>query len=890
MSKARFGIDVLLEKPWPVAGRRIGLITNASGVTAAGVPTWKALRDRAERAARASLRARARPRGRRRLHGGGRRRRSTRPRACRSSRSTARRRRACKPAARGLRGPRGDRLRRRRTSGAATTPTSGRCCSRWRPARARGCASSSATGPTRSAARSRARRSRTGYLTFVGLHPIPVRHGMTAGELARLFAAERRLDLDLVVCPAAGWARDMPFERDGPALGRAVAEHADGRHRARLSGHVPARGHEPLRGARARRGRSRSSARRGSTRVGAHRGAERPRAAGRSLPADAVPADVRQARRARRAAARSIHVTDRAAFRPFQTGLRVIEAARRLAPARLPLAHRALRVRRPAGDRPADRLATASARRVERGREPARPRSRATSTRPRPFRTRREPLPALSGPQARRRRVRRRPRLRQDVDHRRARPAAEGARACAVGTIKHTTRDVEDDVAGKDSQRHAAAGARGRRRSSRRRRTTVAALRRRGAARDGPARGSSRTATSSSSRATSRCRSRRSRSCGPGIARPDVIEPAARISDGPVLGLGADALLRRLGRDRRDRAARAPGSTARTVDSANAVPEVGCERPAVPRLRPRRHAHRRLRRDRRRARPTRWGGWACRRCSADRVRGMVGHGLESLLEEAVGAERAAEGVRLFRERYPRRRGREVAPAAGRRRGARDARPAGPSAWRWPPTSPRAFSRMILEAKGVGRALPRGRRAGRGHAGQAGSRRCCARSWRRPARAPDDTIVVGDMEVDFEFARAAGCRVVLIPGGSRSREELAARGRRRAARKHRRAAGVAGPALTRERRAGQRRIRLLMTTTFDPTGGNARAGPLLSARPGLGARGRARRRWRTRRSATAARRSPISTRGSRRASRRCSAREASSSRRPPPRPGSGRPRC
>jgi phosphoglycolate phosphatase-like HAD superfamily hydrolase len=26
-------------------------------------------------------------------------------------------------------------------------------------------------------------------------------------------------------------------------------------------------------------------------------------------------------------------------------------------------------------------------------------------------------------------------------------------------------------------------------------------------------------------------------------------------------------------------------------------------------------------------------------------------------------------------------------------------------------------------------------------------------------------------VDFEFARAAGCRVVLVPGGSRSLEEL-----------------------------------------------------------------------------------------------------------------------
>ena len=38
-------------------------------------------------------------------------------------------------------------------------------------------------------------------------------------------------------------------------------------------------------------------------------------------------------------------------------------------------------------------------------------------------------------------------------------------------------------------------------------------------------------------------------------------------------------------------------------------------------------------------------------------------------------------------------------------------------------------------------------------------------------APGETVAIGDMEVDSEFARAAGCRVVLIPGGSRSREEL-----------------------------------------------------------------------------------------------------------------------
>ena len=37
--------------------------------------------------------------------------------------------------------------------------------------------------------------------------------------------------------------------------------------------------------------------------------------------------------------------------------------------------------------------------------------------------------------------------------------------------------------------------------------------------------------------------------------------------------------------------------------------------------------------------------------SEETVRGMVGEGLEKLLEKAVGAVHAREGVRLFRERY-----------------------------------------------------------------------------------------------------------------------------------------------------------------------------------------------------------------------------------------------
>jgi uncharacterized protein YbbC (DUF1343 family) len=53
------------------------------------------------------------------------------------------------------------------------------------------------------------------YRSFVGLHPLPVRHGMTVGELASLFKAERDLDLDLRVVRMRGWKRRMAFEDTG---------------------------------------------------------------------------------------------------------------------------------------------------------------------------------------------------------------------------------------------------------------------------------------------------------------------------------------------------------------------------------------------------------------------------------------------------------------------------------------------------------------------------------------------------------------------------------------------------------------------------------------------------------------------------------------------------
>jgi uncharacterized protein YbbC (DUF1343 family) len=58
-------------------------------------------------------------------------------------------------------------------------------------------------------------RLRPGFESFCGLHDLAVRHGMTVGELALLFRAERRLDLDLEVVPCRGWRRGTLFRETG---------------------------------------------------------------------------------------------------------------------------------------------------------------------------------------------------------------------------------------------------------------------------------------------------------------------------------------------------------------------------------------------------------------------------------------------------------------------------------------------------------------------------------------------------------------------------------------------------------------------------------------------------------------------------------------------------
>ena len=201
-----------------------------------------------------------------------------------------------------------------------------------------------------------------------------------------------------------------------------------------------------------------------------------------------------------------------------------------------------------------------------------------------------------------------------------------------------------------------------------------------------------------------------------GVSRPDVVEPAARVSDGPfsgsvpTLSFGdwdgiAAAVVRLAGLDRRDspmRAGTSPENGPRTSRGAPVLAEAvrnGIERPRVSGLRPRRHADRRLRRDRRR--PGLRDGAAGREAASARPGPRDGRPRSRIAPRGGrrGGARAAEGVRLFRERYP-----EVAVAKSHllpgvaetleelaSRGHRMALAS---------NKPAPFSRMILEAKGV----------------------------------------------------------------------------------------------------------------------------------------------------------------------------------------------
>ena len=67
---------------------------------------------------------------------------------------------------------------------------------------------------------------------------MPLQHGMTLGELARLFNAENRIGADLTVIAMRGYRARCLVRRDRASLGRALAQPA------------VAGGHDPLSGRR----------------------------------------------------------------------------------------------------------------------------------------------------------------------------------------------------------------------------------------------------------------------------------------------------------------------------------------------------------------------------------------------------------------------------------------------------------------------------------------------------------------------------------------------------------------------------------------------------------------------------------------------------------------
>jgi len=572
MSSVRLGIDVLVESPWPVAGRRIGLITNGSGVTSAGIPTWKALR------AVPNVRLVRLFGPEHGLEGG-----AIYMEAVRSAIHAP----SGLPVV-SLYGETAESLKPRREDFAdleAIVFDVADVGSRyytyiWTMLLAmEACAASrlrfvvcDRPNPLGGAVEGAPQSS--GYLTFVGLHPIPVRHGMTAGELARLFAAERRLDIDLVVCPAAGWARDMSYAETGlpwipPSPNMPTAETA-----------LVYPGMCLLEGTNVSEGR-------GTTRPFETFGAPwlDPSSLTDALNALSLPGVTFVPTRFRPmfdkhanspCGGALMRVTDAKTFRPFQTGLRVVETVRRLAP----LDFRWRREPYEYDERPAIDLLTGSDRfrlAVDAGEnlraEIARHFDAAAL-----FYARREPY--LLYPD-------RRPAVVAFVgghDSGKTSVIVEliprlKARGLTVGALKHTSKDVPDDVPGKDSQRMAEAGA------------DAAAL-------VTPARTAAR--RFGAEEPLESVLRREFAGCDlvlvegykslplpkievvrTGIDRPDVIDPAARISDGPFAGSVptlswgdwdgiAATVLRLAGLDRREAAAPATNGANGANGSAKA--------------------------------------------------------------------------------------------------------------------------------------------------------------------------------------------------------------------------------------------------------------------------------------------------------------------------------
>ena len=56
---------------------------------------------------------------------------------------------------------------------------------------------------------------KAGFESFIGMYPIPIRHGLTIGELALLFNKQFGIESNLAVVPMSGWQRSMYWQDTG---------------------------------------------------------------------------------------------------------------------------------------------------------------------------------------------------------------------------------------------------------------------------------------------------------------------------------------------------------------------------------------------------------------------------------------------------------------------------------------------------------------------------------------------------------------------------------------------------------------------------------------------------------------------------------------------------
>jgi uncharacterized protein YbbC (DUF1343 family) len=175
-----------------------------------------------------------------------------------------------------------------------------------------------------------------GLESFIGIAPIPIRHGMTTGELALYFNAEHSLGAELTVVPMRGWQRSMwldgtglPWVPPSPGMPQlATATVYPGM--CFIEGTVLSEGRGTalpfeVAGAPWLDGDALAQALNRLALPGV-----------RFRPTEFVPSATPPARKHAGITCQGVqlHVTDRQAFRPVETGLHVVAACRGVAPDR----------------------------------------------------------------------------------------------------------------------------------------------------------------------------------------------------------------------------------------------------------------------------------------------------------------------------------------------------------------------------------------------------------------------------------------------------------------------------------------------------------------------------------------------------------------------------